>query len=249
MAALTINSIGMFEDAGACNNGTRQFPAVAVLLADGATLFTGALAAGTAIIGAVKTDQTTHGTTDLVAADITKVAGAAVVTGHGTAAGAVRVELPTDGTGTVALIAGTAVVGKVGIDQTMPGTTNAVQAIPGTTGGCTPYSYLSAGSQDATVVKASAGQLYGSIAVTNINAAVRYLKVYDKASAPSGSDTPKLRIVIPGATTGAGIVIPLPDAGVAFAAGISFRLVTGVADNDANGVAATEVVINGLFYK
>lgn len=86
-----------------------------------------ALVAGTAIIGKVTTDQTTHGTTDLVAADITKVAGTAIAQGHGTAAAAIRVELPTDGTGVVILGAGTAIVGKFGIDQTTPGTTNLVQ--------------------------------------------------------------------------------------------------------------------------
>jgi hypothetical protein len=59
------------------------------------------LVAGSAIIGKVTTDQTTHGTTDLVAADITKVAGSAIAQGHGTAAAAIRVELPSDGTGVV----------------------------------------------------------------------------------------------------------------------------------------------------
>lgn len=85
-----------------------------------------AVPAGTNLIGKVSTDQTSHGTSDLVAADITKVAGAAVATGHGLAAGSVRVELPTDGTGVVGLNAGANLIGKVGIDQTTPGTTNAV---------------------------------------------------------------------------------------------------------------------------
>lgn len=58
--------------------------------------------------------------------NITKINGAAVAVGHGLAATALRVELPTDGTGVVGLIAGSAIVGKVGIDQTTPGTTNAV---------------------------------------------------------------------------------------------------------------------------
>lgn len=84
------------------------------------------LPASSAKIGVVTTDQTTHGTTDLVAGDITKVAGSAISQGHGTAATAIRVELPTDGTGTVGLIAGSALVGKVGVDQTTPGTTNAI---------------------------------------------------------------------------------------------------------------------------
>ena len=72
-----------------------------------------ALPAGSNVIGKVTTDQTTHGTTDLVAADITKVAGSAISQGHGTAASAIRVELPTDGTGMVGLAAGTNSIGTV----------------------------------------------------------------------------------------------------------------------------------------
>jgi hypothetical protein len=60
--------------------------------------------------------------------NLSHVGGAAAKTGAGTAAGAVRVELPTDGTGKVGLNAGSAVVGKVSIDQTTPATTNAVHA-------------------------------------------------------------------------------------------------------------------------
>lgn len=71
---------------------------------------------------AVKTDQTTHGTTDKVAADITQVAGAAISQGNGTAATAIRVALPTDGTGVVVATQATAsslnaqVVGTVAHD-------------------------------------------------------------------------------------------------------------------------------------
>lgn len=55
------------------------------------------LQAGTAIIGKVTTDQTTHGTTDLVAADITKLAGTATAVNSGnTSAGTLRVVLATD---------------------------------------------------------------------------------------------------------------------------------------------------------
>lgn len=57
------------------------------------------LQAGAAIVGKVTTDQTTHGTTDLVAADITKVGGAAVVTGTGAGgAGVPRVTVSNDST-------------------------------------------------------------------------------------------------------------------------------------------------------
>lgn len=62
--------------------------------------------------------------------NLAQVAGATVATGHGVAAGTIRVELPTDGTGVVGLTAGTAIIGKVGIDQTTLGTTNLVYAQP-----------------------------------------------------------------------------------------------------------------------
>lgn len=45
--------------------------------------------------------------------NLTQVGGSAVATGHGTASGAMRVELPTDGTGTVVNAAGSAIIGKI----------------------------------------------------------------------------------------------------------------------------------------
>lgn len=86
------------------------------------------LGAGTAKVGVVTTDQTTHGTSDLMAADITKVNGVAVAQGHGTASTALRVELPTDGTGVVGLAAGSAKIGVVTTDQTTHGTTDLMAA-------------------------------------------------------------------------------------------------------------------------
>lgn len=59
-------------------------------------------------------DSSAGGTSDV---NLTEVAGAAVATGHGTAAGVLRVELPTDGTGVVGLNAGSALVGNVGVAQ------------------------------------------------------------------------------------------------------------------------------------
>jgi hypothetical protein len=61
--------------------------------------------------------------------NIAQVAGATVVTGNGVAAGSLRVALPTDGTGVVGLIAGSAIIGKVGLDQTTDGTTNGVSVV------------------------------------------------------------------------------------------------------------------------
>jgi hypothetical protein len=80
------------------------------------------------------------------------------------------------------------------------------------------------------VVKSSAGTLFLVVA-TNSNAAVAYLKLYDKATTPTSSDTPVAVIPVPGATSGAAVVLPFPG-GVSFASGIGMRCSLGAADND-----------------
>lgn len=117
-----------------------------------------------------------------------------------------------------------------------------------TLGGAKPYSYICTGAtnQDAQNVKSSAGQLYG-YDLFNVSTAVRYVKIYDKASAPTSTDTPKLRLAIPGNTAGAGAVKDI-TAGIEFTAGIGFRVTTGQADNDTNAVTSGDVVVN-LQYK
>lgn len=118
----------------------------------------------------------------------------------------------------------------------------------GVTGGATPFKLISAGSTNSTLVKAGATSLYG-IQLSNINAAVRYLKLYDKATAPTvGTDTPVKTILIPGSTTGGVRDVNLPIAGIAFTLGLGIGLTTGVADNDTGAVAANEQVV-GLDYK
>lgn len=87
---------------------------------------TAALPAGTNLLGKVGIDQTTPGTTNRVAANLDQVAGSAIAQGHGTAATAIRVELPTDGTGVVGIAAGTAVIGHVITDT---GSTTVVSSI------------------------------------------------------------------------------------------------------------------------
>ena len=112
-----------------------------------------------------------------------------------------------------------------------------------TAGGASMHKTVSAASTNATVVKNGAGQIYG-IQVTSVNAAARYLKLYDKATTPTvGSDTPVKTLVIPGNTAGAGFVIAWP-AGLVFSSGISFALTTEAADNGTTGVSASEHVVN-----
>lgn len=118
-----------------------------------------------------------------------------------------------------------------------------VTLVPHTSGGLTPTTVISAASTNATSLKASAGQVY-AVQVFNVNAAARYLKLYDKASAPTvGTDTPVKVLTIPGNTAGAGLVLAWPQ-GLVFATGIAWALTTGVANSDTGAVAANEIVVN-----
>lgn len=106
---------------------------------------------------------------------------------------------------------------------------------------------ISAATNNATLAKATNGQVFGWY-ITNINAAVRYLKIYDKATSPTvGTDTPVMTIAIPGNTAGAGSTVFFPT-GIEFQNGIGYGIVTGVGDSDNTAVSADEIVVN-LFYK
>lgn len=113
-----------------------------------------------------------------------------------------------------------------------------------TLAGATPYKLNSAASTNATSVKGSVGKVY-SILLTNTNAAVRYVKFYNKATAPTvGSDTPVLVIAVPGNTAGAGVSWPLGGVPLKFSTGIALAITTGAADADTGAVAANEIIVN-----
>jgi hypothetical protein len=113
-------------------------------------------------------------------------------------------------------------------------------------GGGTSYSYIAAASanQDSQVIKAAAGTLY-SLSISNIGSAIRWVKFYNTAAGPTSSSTPVLRIMIPyGLGNGAGNNWTIGVPGIAFTAGIAFRITVNEADNDATAVTAGDVVIN-----
>lgn len=111
--------------------------------------------------------------------------------------------------------------------------------------GATPGRYVAAAAadQDATVVKAGPGVLKSCVA-TNLAGAVRYVKWYDQATPPTAADAPVQVYPLVPATDGAGGCVPLPPEGLAFAAGIAFRLTAGLADGDATPVAAGEFCLS-----
>lgn len=89
-----VNGVTVLTGSGATGTGSQR---VTVAVDSATVAGSASLPAGTNIIGKVTTDQTTHGTTDLVAADITKVGGVAVTTGTGVSGtGVLRVAPATD---------------------------------------------------------------------------------------------------------------------------------------------------------
>ena len=102
---------------------------------------------------------------------------------------------------------------------------------------------ISAATTNATLVRAGPTQV-AFIYACSINAAVRYLKLYNKATTPTvGTDTPVATLMIPGSATGAGFALPIPGGTTAFPLGLGFALTTGIADNDTGAVAANEIVV------
>lgn len=127
-----------------------------------------------------------------------------------------------------------------------PNTTAILASLRGTastTGAYTKHRLMSAGTTNATSVKASAGMLYEAV-LCNSNAAIRWVKFYNSASAPTpGSGTPSESIMVPANST---VVIKWGN-GNPFTTGIAYCTVTGAADTDATAVTANDLSIN-LYY-
>lgn len=156
-----------------------------------------------------------------------------VPTGSGVASGALRVELPTDGTGKVGLNAGTNVVGDVGISGTR------------TSGGTTLYKNIDV-DESEDQVKGTAGQVYWIHAI-NLKATPLFLKFYNVAAASVtvGTTVPDLTFPVPSAgdTNGAGFTLTIPN-GIEFDTAITVAATTGVADNDSGAPGANELILN-----
>lgn len=104
----------------------------------------------------------------------------------------------------------------------------------------------SAASVNATSAKASAGEVYRAIG-NNTKAAVIYLKIYNKASAPTvGTDTPVLTIPIPAS---APFNIDIGGAnGFYLGTGIAYGFTTDAADNGTTALGSGDILGFNLTY-
>lgn len=107
-------------------------------------------------------------------------------------------------------------------------------------GGVLNNSAIAANSDNATLVRAGKTWVWG-ITLTGSTAAIRWFKLYNKATSPTSADTPFYRVAVPGLTTGVvtRIVFEKP---LQFDSGLGLRCVTGQADNDNTAVTAGDVV-------
>lgn len=102
-----------------------------------------------------------------------------------------------------------------------------------------------AASTNAASVKTSAGRLY-KLRGYNASTSVRYLKLYNKASAPTvGTDVPVATIALKPSDVFDLDLIPI---GQYFASGIAYALTTGAADTDTGALTAADVVGLAIWY-
>lgn len=97
--------------------------------------------------------------------------------------------------------------------------------------------------------KAAPGNLL-SIRATNINAAIRYLQVHNKASAPSGGDTALISIPIPAGSATAPAVVTLGNEffgnnGLYLSAGVAVGVSTAATTFTA--ATTTDHVVTGMY--
>lgn len=102
------------------------------------------------------------------------------------------------------------------------------------------FKRVSTASTNAVSVVTGARILTGYY-LSNTNSSPRYIKLYDKASAPTvGTDTPVRTFMIP-PNSAANIALRHP---LQFLLGIALAMTTGAADSDTGAVAANELIAN-----
>lgn len=121
---------------------------------------------------------------------------------------------------------------------TVPGASAATGGIPSTA-----RLLSAAASVNATSVKTTPARLY-SIQGRVVRGTDCYLKIYDKASAPSDSDTPRKTLTLP---AGAGFAFDWA-VGIQLTLGLGYRITTGSADNDTGALTAGDVTGLNLDY-
>ena len=109
----------------------------------------------------------------------------------------------------------------------------------------TPYILNSAASTNSALILTGTSGLQAFYA-SNTGAAAAYVKLYNKATAPTvGTDVPAMILVVPAAVSGVPgfCTLPIGFSGFRFALGLGVAITGGAADADTTAVAAGQVKV------
>jgi hypothetical protein len=116
-----------------------------------------------------------------------------------------------------------------------------VIAVPAVAGVSSYYHATSAATTNDTLVATGARSIpffsVYHIGTGNVN---RFLKLYNKATTPTSSDTPILTLVVHPSQT----VTIAPSISLYFNLGIGYRMTANYADNDNTAISANELAVN-----
>lgn len=132
-------------------------------------------------------------------------------------------------------------VNVIGTVATFMSTNTPVAVQAAITNNMTAHRKFSAATTNATNVKATAGKI-GNLVVTNLTTTTKFLKLYNKATAPTvGTDIPVLTYpLLPEET----IDLFTSGLGLSFATGIGYAITGALADADTTAIGANEIIIN-----
>jgi hypothetical protein len=110
------------------------------------------------------------------------------------------------------------------------------------------HKLTSAATGNATLVKATAGRIYGG-SITNTGATPRFLKLFNTTTAPVlGTSVPVLTIpLLPGQTHSLLSSVVSSVYGLYFSNGIAYALTANDGDLDATAIVASEVYVNLVY--
>jgi hypothetical protein len=109
------------------------------------------------------------------------------------------------------------------------------------------YRRLSTADVNAVLIQTGATRVY-HLHATNTTASAKYVKLYNKATAPTvGTDTPVLTFVLPANFSGPILQPPGSETPFTFTLGLGLGITGALADADTTAVAANDVVLNGRY--